>query len=78
MLGGCALYFGREPECDRGAADGVGRKMEGRDVSVFDGSLEQEEDWKFRNYLSLRLKHGLWGKQADQDRDAIVVSYWWD
>jgi hypothetical protein len=56
----------------------LGKKWKADEVSAFDGSIEEEEDWKFRNYLSLRLKDGLWGKQSDQDRDAIVVSYWWD
>lgn len=56
----------------------LGKKWKADEVYAFDGSLEENEDWKFRNYLSLRLKDGLWGKQSDQDRDAIVVSYWWD
>jgi hypothetical protein len=51
----------------RGAADGVGqKKWKADEVSAFDGSLEEAEDWKFRNYLSLRLTDGLWGKQSDQ------------
>jgi hypothetical protein len=55
----------------------LGKKWKADEVSAFDGSLE-EEDWKFRNYVSLRLKDALWGKQSDKDRDAIIVSYWWD
>ncbi|MBD0336511.1 MAG: hypothetical protein ICV62_13560 [Cyanobacteria bacterium Co-bin13] len=56
---------------------GLGKKWRADEVSAFDGSLKKE-DWKFRDYLSLRLQDGLWGKNANQDRNAIVVSYWWD
>ncbi len=54
-----------------------GKKWKADEVSAFDGSLE-EDDWKFRNYVSMRLQDALWGKQSNEDRDAIIVSYWWD
>jgi hypothetical protein len=56
----------------------LGKKWRADEVSAFDGSLEEEADWKFRNYVHLRLQEGLWGKTSDRDRDAMIVSYWWD
>jgi hypothetical protein len=40
----------------------LGKKWRADEVSAFDGSLEEEADWKFRNYVHLRLQEGLWGK----------------
>lgn len=28
--------------------------------------------------VSLRLRQGLWGEDLKRDRDAVIVSYWWD
>lgn len=55
-----------------------GKKWRADEVDICDGSPEGEEDWKFREYVSLRLEGGLWGEGFKRDRDAVVISYWWD
>jgi hypothetical protein len=56
-----------------------GKKWRADEVSICDGnSIEQEEDWEFRDYVSLRLRGGLWSENFKRDRDAAIVSYWWD
>jgi hypothetical protein len=57
----------------------LGKKWQADDVSICDGnSLNEEEEWEFRDYISLRLKRGLRGEDFKSDRDAAIVSYWWD
>jgi hypothetical protein len=56
-----------------------GKKWRADEVNICDGSPEpEEEDWEFRDYIALRLKKGLWGEGFKRDRDAVVISYWWD
>ncbi|NER94535.1 MAG: hypothetical protein F6J86_11960 [Symploca sp. SIO1B1] len=55
----------------------LGKKWRADDVGVCDGNYE-EEDWEFRDYISLRLRRALWGEDFKRDRDAVIVYYWWD
>nr|WP_309737722.1 hypothetical protein [Chamaesiphon sp. OTE_20_metabat_361] len=56
-----------------------GKKWRADEVSICDSSTEnEEEDWEFREYVSLRLQGGLWGENFKRDRDAVIISYWWD
>lgn len=55
----------------------LGKKWRADSVDVCDGSRE-EEDWKFRDYVSIRLQGALWGEDFRRDRDAVIISYWWD
>jgi hypothetical protein len=51
----------------------LGKKWRADEVYIGDSNHE-EYGWK--------LKHRLWGKPEDpelgRDRDAVVISYWWD
>jgi hypothetical protein len=54
----------------------LGRKWQADSVEVTDGT---NEDYSFR--LQRRLKsrlEALWGEEVRQDRDAVIVTYWWD
>ena len=55
----------------------LGKKWRADVVDVSDGASE-EEDWEFRDYVSMRLRRALWGEDFKRDRDAVVISYWWD
>lgn len=55
----------------------LGKKWRADSVDVCDGSSE-EEDWEFRDYVSIRLRRALWGEGFKRDRDAVIISYWWD
>jgi hypothetical protein len=55
-----------------------GKKWKADSVDVCDGRSEDEE-WQFRDYVSLRLQRALWNDtDIERDRDAVVISYWWD
>ncbi|WP_448560602.1 hypothetical protein [Trichothermofontia sp.] len=56
-----------------------GKKWEANCVDVWDGNNTGEtETWEFRDYVSIRLRQGLWGEGFKRDRDAVIISYWWD
>ncbi|MGL5834249.1 MAG: hypothetical protein ACRC1Z_13590 [Waterburya sp.] len=56
-----------------------GKKWRADVVDVCDGSNDNsQEDWNSRDYVSIRLQNGLWGEDFKKDRDAVIVSYWWD
>lgn len=56
-----------------------GKKWEADCVEVWDGANPGEtETWELRDYVSLRLRQGLWGEDFKRDRDAVMISYWWD
>ncbi|CAN1210264.1 DUF1822 domain-containing protein [Tumidithrix helvetica PCC 7403] len=57
----------------------LGKKWRADAVDICDGSHE-DADRKFRNYISLRLQGALWGEDVKhgKDRDAVIISYWWD
>jgi len=55
----------------------LGKKWQADVVDVCDGTPEAE-DWEFRDYVAIRLRKALWGEDFQQDRDAVVISYWWD
>lgn len=46
-------------------------------VDRCDGNSE-DEDWKFRDYVSIRLREALWGEDFKRDQDAVIIFYWWD
>ncbi|AFY35986.1 hypothetical protein [Calothrix sp. PCC 7507] len=55
----------------------LGKKWRADSVEVTDGT---NEDYSFRlqRRLKTRLEGSLWGQDIRQDRDAVIVSYWWD
>jgi hypothetical protein len=58
----------------------LGKKWRADCVDVCDGTNEadEDEDWGFCDYVALRLRRALWGEDFKRDRDAVIVSYWWD
>ena len=55
----------------------LGKKWRADSVDVCDGSNE-DEDWKIRDYILICLRRALWGEDFKQNRDAVIISYWWD
>ncbi|NEP12225.1 MAG: hypothetical protein F6K14_18860 [Symploca sp. SIO2C1] len=55
----------------------LGKKWRADSVDVCDGS-NQEYGLRLQRRLRARLEGGLWGEDVQQDRDAVVISYWWD
>ncbi|MBD6616540.1 hypothetical protein FNW02_12020 [Komarekiella sp. 'clone 1'] len=55
----------------------LGKKWQADSVEVIDGT---NEDYGFRlqRRLKTRLERALWGEEVHQDRDAVIVTYWWD
>ena len=48
-------------------------------VEVCDGTNNTEdEDSVFWSYAPLLLREALWIENSEYDRDAVLVSYWWD
>ena len=54
----------------------LGKKWRADSVDVCDG-INKNEDLD-RDYISIRLRKALWGEDFKRDRDAVVISYWWD
>lgn len=54
----------------------LGKKWRADSVDVCDG-ISKDEDLD-RDYISIRLRKALWGEDFKRDRDAVVISYWWD
>ena len=54
----------------------LGKKWRADSVDVCDG-INNDED-SDRDYVSIRLQKALWGEDFKRDRDAVVISYWWD
>ena len=58
----------------------LGKKWRADSVDIDNGTNEAEE-WEFQHYIQTRLKRALWGKRVGDlasDRDAVIVTYWWD
>lgn len=55
----------------------LGKKWRADSVDVCDGTSE-EFGWRLKRRLLARLEGGLWGEEVESDRDAVVISYWWD
>lgn len=55
----------------------LGKKWRADSVEVSDGSNE-EYGLRLKRRLRARLEGSLWGEDVQQDRDAVVISYWWD
>ena len=55
----------------------LGKKWRADSVEVSDSSNE-EYGLRLKRRLRARLGGALWGEGVQQDRDAVVISYWWD
>lgn len=55
----------------------LGKKWRADSVEVSDGTNE-DYGWRLKRRLRTRLEGALWGEDVRQDRDAVVISYWWD
>lgn len=55
----------------------LGKKWRADEVNVCDGT-DEEYGFRLLRRLSARLEGGLWGEDVRRDRDAVVISYWWD
>jgi hypothetical protein len=56
-----------------------GKKWRADTVDVCDGSsVDEENDWEFRDYVAMRLRRSLWGEEIGKGKDAVLISYWWD
>jgi hypothetical protein len=57
----------------------LGKKWRADSVEVCDGHhADETEDWEFRDYIFIRLRNALWGEDLKRNRDAVILSYWWD
>lgn len=54
----------------------LGKKWRADSVEVNDGT--DEEYSRLKRRLRYRFEGALWGEGKQRDRDAVVVSYWWD
>ncbi|MDF5727049.1 MAG: hypothetical protein PUP92_03210 [Rhizonema sp. PD38] len=55
----------------------LGKKWRADSVEVSDGTNE-DYGWRLKRRLRSQLEGTLWGKDVQQDSDAVIVSYWWD
>jgi hypothetical protein len=55
----------------------LGKKWRADSVDVFDGTNE-DYSWQLKRRLRTRLEASLSGEEVRRDRDAVVISYWWD
>lgn len=55
----------------------LGKKWRADSVDVSDGTNEGY-GWRLKRRLRTRLEGALCGDQGRQERDAVVISYWWD
>ena len=55
----------------------LGKKWCADSVEVSDGTNE-DYGWQLKRRLRTQLSGAIWGKDVQQDCDAVIVSYWWD
>ena len=55
----------------------LGKKWRSDSVDVSDGTNE-DYGWRLKRRLMARLEAGLSDQGMKRDRDAVVISYWWD
>lgn len=55
----------------------LGKKWRADSVEVTDGTNE-DYSWRLARRLRTRLEEALWTEEVQRDRDAVIVSYWWD
>ncbi|MBD2212200.1 hypothetical protein H6G27_20350 [Nostoc linckia FACHB-104] len=55
----------------------LGKNWQADSVEVTDGTSE-EFGLRLQRRLKTRLEGALWGSDFQQERDAVIVSYWWD
>lgn len=55
----------------------LGKKWRADSVEVNDGTDEEYSE-RLKRRLRYRFEGALWGEGKQRDRDAVVVSYWWD
>lgn len=55
----------------------LGKKWLADSVDVYDDTNE-EFSFRLKRRLRARLEGALWDENVQRERDAVVVSYWWD
>ncbi len=55
----------------------LGKKWQADSVEVADGTNENY-GWRLQRRLQTRLQGGIYGDREREDRDAVIVAYWWD
>lgn len=55
----------------------LGKKWRADSVDVCDGT-DEEYGFRLKRRLRVRLEGGLWSEDVRHERDAVVISYWWD
>lgn len=55
----------------------LGKKWRADSVDVTDGTNE-DYGWRLQRRLRTRLEGSLFGESMQQNRDAVIISYWWD
>ena len=55
----------------------LGKAWRADAVDVCDG-INTDEAFPFRDRVKVRSQQSLWGHDNEDDRDAVVISYWWD
>jgi hypothetical protein len=54
-----------------------GKKWQADSVDVTDG-MDENYSFRLKRQLRYRFEGALWGEDKQRDRDAVVISYWWD
>jgi hypothetical protein len=55
----------------------LGKKWRADSVEVSDGTNE-DYSYQLKRRLRYRYEGALWGDGTQRERDAVVVTYWWD
>ncbi|EDX71588.1 hypothetical protein MC7420_5213 [Coleofasciculus chthonoplastes PCC 7420] len=55
----------------------LGKKWRADSVDITDGTNE-DYTWRLKRRLMARLEAGVSDQEMQRDRDAVVMSYWWD
>ncbi|AFY55390.1 hypothetical protein Riv7116_2895 [Rivularia sp. PCC 7116] len=55
----------------------LGKKWQADSVEVTDGT-DTQYTYRLKRMLRYRFEEALWGNENKEQRDAVVVSYWWD
>ncbi len=55
----------------------LGKKWKADCVEVTDGT-DMQYTYRLKRMLRYRFEETLWGNENKEQRDAVVVSYWWD
>lgn len=55
----------------------LGKKWQADSVEVTDGT-DTQYTYRLKRMLRYRFEEALWGNEKKEQRDAVIVSYWWD